>query len=141
MADQNNLATTLNLLNLDILSSFLGISGLLILILTSYQGKRVLLEPKSNTQNSTATINLDFAALTGRLLLVTAGFISANTNTLRLQELARQAAKNKNRSAAASINPDIWLTLGAWIAFGGGIFALVGDYQRLRNPSRVPVAE
>ena len=141
MAAQNNLSTTLNLLNLDILSSFLGISGLLILILISYQGKRVLLEPKSNNQNSPATINLDLAALTGRLLLVTAGFISANTNTWRLQELVREATKNKSRSAAAAVGPDIWLTLGAWIAFGGGIFALVGDFQRLRNPSRVPVAE
>ncbi|AET69532.1 hypothetical protein Desor_4092 [Desulfosporosinus orientis DSM 765] len=39
MAALNNPTTTLNLLNLEILGLFLGISDLLILILTSYQSK------------------------------------------------------------------------------------------------------
>lgn len=135
MAAQSNPTTTLNLLNLEILGSFLGISGLLILILTSYQAKRDLIAGNSNRQSNT-TIDLDFSALIGRLVLVTAGFIAANTSTLRLKELARQTTKNGDLSQ--SLSPNVWITLGAWIAFGGGILALVGDFQRLQQP-RVPV--
>ncbi|AET69533.1 hypothetical protein Desor_4093 [Desulfosporosinus orientis DSM 765] len=68
--------------------------------------------------------------------MVTAGFIAAYTITLRLKELARRTTKNAHFTE--SLSPNVWITLGAWTAFGGGILVLAGDYQRVQQP-RVPV--
>lgn len=136
MVVQDDRPIILNLLNLEIIGSLIAIIGLSVFILTSYSSKNILLNSNPD-RHSNQTLTLDFAALVGRSLLVTAGFIAANTTTIRLIQLTQKAVKNQPLDG--TLDPNIWLTVGMWTSFAGGIIALVGDYKRVQQSPRLPI--
>ena len=136
MVVQDDRLTTLNLLNLEIIGSLIGIFGLSVFILTSYTSKNILLNSYFNGRHSPQILTLDVAALVGRILLISAGFIAANTAALRLIQLNQKTMRNQ--PIDGTLEPNIWLTVGSWTAFAGGMISLVGDYKRLQSP-RLPI--
>lgn len=139
MAVQDDRLTTLNLLNLDIMGSFIGIISLSLFILISYTSKNIILSSFFTNRQSRSTVFLDEAALVGRILLVLTGYIGANTTTIRLKLLTQKVIRNE--PIDGTLLPNIWLTRGIWTSLAGGIMGLIGDYIRLQQPSRLPVSE
>ncbi|EGW36290.1 hypothetical protein [Desulfosporosinus sp. OT] len=138
MVVQDDRLTTLNLLNLEIFGSFIGVISLSLFIFISYTSKNIILTSYLSGRNLRPTFSLDDAALVGRILLVLAGFIAANTTTMRLMLLIQKVLRNE--PLEGPLIPNIWLTIGIWTSFVGGLIALVGDYERAQLASpRLPV--
>jgi len=134
---QEDRLTTLYLLNLEIMGSFIGIFGLFVFIITSNNSKSILMNSYLESRNLRQTLTLDVAALVGRIILVTAGIIAAYTTTMRLTQLTQKVLGNE--PLAGTLFPNIWLTVGIWTSFAGGVIALVGDYKRVQQSPRLPV--
>ncbi|MBP1759806.1 MAG: hypothetical protein H6Q63_723, partial [Firmicutes bacterium] len=78
----------------------------------------ILLNSYFNGRHSPQILTLDVAALVGRILLISAGFIAANTAALRLIQLNQKTMRNQ--PIDGTLEPNIWLTVGSWTAFAGG---------------------
>ena len=137
MVAQDTQLTTLDLLNLEILGSSLGIIGLSIFIFTSFRSKNVLINSYLSGRPSNSALALNVSALLGRIVLVTAGSIAGYAATIRLIQLTKKAMRNQ--PMGGTLEPNIWLTIGIWTSFAGGIISLVGDYKRVQESSRVPI--
>lgn len=90
-----------------------------------------------NGRRSQQSLTLLIAALEGRILLVTAGFIAGITSTIRLIQLIHKAMRNQPLNG--TLDPNLWITVGVWTSFAGGIMALVGDYKRVQPSRRIPI--
>lgn len=111
--------------------------GLAVFILTSYNSKAILLNSYQKGRRSQQRLTLDIAALKGRILLITAGFIAGITSTLRLIQLTHKAMRNQPLNG--TLEPNLWITVGIWTPFAGAIMALVGDYKRVQQSPRIPI--
>lgn len=138
MTVQDNQLIDLTLLNLDITSSLIGMTSLSLFIFTSYASKNLIMNSSLRNAQFRPAITLDDIVFVGRLIMISAGFISATTSTIRLILLYQKAMRNEPLDG--TLSPNIWLTVGIWTSLAGGMIVLIGDYQRTQQSPRVPIA-
>lgn len=130
---------TITLLNLEIVSSVTAIAGLILFILVSYDAKEeVLFTSYSNQSYTRQNLNFDVTTFIGRLIIIIASFIAAGAATLRLNQRIQKILRHQPMEG--TIIPNIYITLGLWIVFMGGLIVSVGDYKRIQeSPSATPI--
>lgn len=128
---------TLQLLDLENLSSIIWIAGTLILIVAATNSKRILLETGTDLDPS-ANYGPDVTTFNGRALWTIANFLASVAATARL--LQRQQNLISGKPIAGSLIPNWYIAIGLWISFIGTYIALIGDKKRLEETvSGVPV--
>lgn len=129
--------TTLQLLDLENLSSVIWIIGTLIIILAATNSKRILLETGTDLDPS-ANYGPDVTTFNGRIVWTIANFLASVAATARLVQ--RRQDLISGRPIAGSLIPNRYIAIGLWISFIGTYIASIGDKKRVEETaSGVPV--
>lgn len=123
---------------MEIIGSVTAVLGLMLFILASSAAKDIIYFSYFAPSHFRPRLNPDVTTLRGRLLFVIAGFIAANTTTLRLIQRTQMVLRKEPMEG--TLYPIIYVTIGSWISLSGGLIALVGDYRRVKESTRsIPV--